>query len=96
MPAGPSALIHGDLRFDRRHDVCYGVDDGAVEFEEGHGQLHGRRFRRIFNLFADFLGEANPRFALSGTSASVGSSPTTLGFCLASIASIRRSISPPC
>ena len=51
-------LIHGDLRFDRRHDVCDGVDDGAVEFEEGHGKLHGRRFRRIFNLFADFLSKA--------------------------------------
>ena len=31
------SLIHGDLRFDGRHDVGHGVDDGTVEFEEGDG-----------------------------------------------------------
>ena len=51
-------LIHGDLRFDGRDDVGYCVDDGAVEFEEGDGQLGCRRFRRIPHLFGDFLGEA--------------------------------------
>ena len=51
-------LIHGDLRFDGRDDVGYCVDDGAVEFEEGDGQLGCRRFRRILHLFGDFLGEA--------------------------------------
>ncbi len=86
---GAERLVHGDLRFDGGHDVGDGVDDRAVVFEVGDGQLRG----------FDFIRRRSPAprrrtrsTTCGGTSAGVGSSPTTLGFCALSMASIKRSM----
>ena len=53
----PKRLIHGDLWFDRRNDAGDRIDDGAVEFEVGDGQLSGRQFILVLDGFANLVGE---------------------------------------
>ena len=65
------------------------------EVEKVDEEPWGKGAKRLSST-CSLISSAKLATICAGTSASVGSSPTTLGFCLASIASIRRSINPPC
>ena len=55
---GAERLVHGDLRFDGGHDVGDGVNDRAVVFEVGDGQLRGFDFLRGFDRVTHLVGKA--------------------------------------